>query len=214
MQGGSRDQGESMAASDLRHDILDALIDCGVGGSPFASIFGEVREDRSGHLEVYEALDELQHMEDDGLVTAEMIQPDGAHRATEAFRRAAVNEYSAWLPTEQDFGKMADDRVGLWFSITDGGCLPWRAGLPADYMEPLMWRSEAHFDVQPVLTIYAENEAAVEEAKDGWSTHISKGWVALWDEQRIEPLDRYALRADRIIINGIKIVVPLLKEAE
>ena len=108
-----------MRLSVIDAHVLDLLVD---GESLFAALFFGLRR-HWGHteVEVDEALEILQQLEDRRLVQARQMEPDGTFRAPVAadYERSR-REYCQWLP-QASASEVAVDEVGLWYQLTERG---------------------------------------------------------------------------------------------
>jgi hypothetical protein len=197
-----------MPEDELRLTILDAIIDC--PSSPFVLMLTEVRRELARDIGVMEMLCELRAMREADLITSSNDSGDGDFVVyfDNAELGATADRYEQWFKRNEDDLNVSWDPFGLWFEITDVGRLDWHRNLPADYVEPLLWRSGG--DATGHLVIYAQDEECVARALESWA--LTSPNRPIDAASRVtEPLPEYVLNINRVIRDGIRVTFSISK---
>lgn len=154
-----------MHLRDIDAHVLDLLVD---GDASFAALYyGLFRHWGHRGIDVNEALEVLQHLEDRQLVRAMQMQPDGAFRpAVVADYERAKREYGLWLP-EATASEVSVDEVGLWCQVTEHGRQAWSQWSGCSGDDRNRWVLDDRAD-QAILEVRAEREDVAEAALERW----------------------------------------------
>jgi hypothetical protein len=113
------------SGAELPFHLLDLLVD---GPSSYAALHGALVRyyNYPADLDVSHVIGILSMMELDELMRSVQFQEDGTvHNPTTEDRLRAIAAYRPWL-AEAPFEDLSNDKIGLWYELTDLGRKKWQ----------------------------------------------------------------------------------------